>query len=382
MLLKSPEVCVFNLNNDGTFEAIGEINQFTSLIWPDKFNGYTTFELCAPITPENKTLIRKGNVLWCGEDNAAVIEIIQSDKNDEGEKTYKVKGRTLEMLLTTRIIWGTYDCRNKLSSTVMYELVHQNCVNPSQAERKIPFLECAEDEGFGKQITFQKTGGEVYEALQSLSSDSDIGFNILFRPREKRLIFKVTQGIDRSIMPSDSAGATPVVFSTDLDDVLSSSYYTNDQDVKSVALVTGEGEGTSRKSVISGDDSSTGFLRRELYVDARDLQSELSNSDGSTTSLSPEEYNAALNNRGDEKLSEHTVTETFEAQMRVVGGQYVYGVDYNKGDKVIIQDHELGIQVIGRITEVSKNYDDEQELVLTFGYEYPTLIQRIKQQIS
>lgn len=383
MLLKNVEIYVYRLDNAGTFDAIGEINQFTSLMWPDKFNGHATFELWAPITQENKELIKKGNILWCGGDNAAIIEIIQSDVNDKGEKTYKVKGRTLEMLLTTRIVWGTYSCSNKYSSTAMYEIVNENCVNPVKAARKIPFLECAEDEQIGKQITHQKTGGEVYEALTSLASDADIGFCVLFRPREKKLIFKVIEGVDRSIMPISTFDVNPVIFSTDMEDILKSSYYTNDQDVKSVALVAGEGEGSERKKVISGDDTSEGFLRRELYVDARDLQSEVFNEDGSTLSIPEDEYEAMLNNRGDEKLSECVVTETFDATMRVAGNvQYVYGVDYNKGDKVIVQDTELGVQVIGKITEVSENFDDEYELIITFGYSYPTLIQKIKQQIS
>lgn len=383
MLLKNVEIYVYRLDNAGTFDAIGEINQFTSLMWPDKFNGHATFELWAPITQENKELIKKGNILWCGGDNAAIIEIIQSDVNDKGEKTYKVKGRTLEMFLTTRIIWGTYSCSNKYSSTVMYEIVNENCVNPTKAARKIPFLECAEDEQVGKQIAYQKTGGEVYEALTTLASDADIGFCVLFRPREKKLIFKVIEGVDRSIMPASTFDVNPVIFSTDLEDILKSSYYTNDQDVKSVALVAGEGEGMERKKVISGDDASEGFLRRELYVDARDLQSEVFNNDGSTSSIPEDEYEAMLNNRGDEKLSECVVTETFDATMRVAGNvQYVYGVDYNKGDKVIVQDTELGVQVIGKITEVSENFDDEYELIITFGYSYPTLIQKIKQQIS
>lgn len=383
MLLKNVEIYVYRLDNTGTFDAIGEINQFTSLMWPDKFNGHATFELWAPITQENKELIKKGNILWCGGDNAAIIEIIQSDVNDKGEKTYKVKGRTLEMLLTTRIVWGTYSCSNKYSSTAMYEIVNENCVNPVKVARKIPFLECAEDEQIGKQITHQKTGGEVYEALTSLASDADIGFCVLFRPREKKLIFKVIEGVDRSIMPTSTFDVNPVIFSTDLEDILKSSYYTNDQDVKSVALVAGEGEGSERKKVISGDDTSEGFLRRELYVDARDLQSEVFNEDGSASSIPEDEYEAMLNNRGDEKLSECVVTETFDATMRVAGNvQYVYGVDYNKGDKVIVQDTELGVQVIGKITEVSENFDDEYELIITFGYSYPTLIQKIKQQIS
>lgn len=383
MLLKSLDIYVYKLDDDGTFDSIGEINKYTSLMWPDKFNGYTSFELNAPVTPENRNLIKKGNIIWCGGNNACVIEIIQSDMDENGQKTYKVKGRTLEMLLTTRIIWGTYSCIGKHSSTAMYEIVNKQCVNPADSYRKIPFLECAEDEQLGKIISFQKTGGEVYDAVESIATDAELGFDILFRPREKKLIFKVTKGIDRTVFPTSGDVSNLVIFSTDLEDILSSSYYTNDQDVKTLAYVSGEGEGTDRVHIISGNAETKGLTRREMYVDARDLQSKVTNEDGTTTQISDNDYRDMLNDRGTEKLAECITAESFEAKMRVIGNiQYKYGIDYNKGDKVIIQDTELGVQVIGKVTEVSENYDDEYELIITFGYSYPTLIQKVKRQIS
>ena len=383
MLLKSLDIYVYKLDDNGTFDSLGEINKYTSLIWPDKFNGYTSFELNAPVTPENRNLIKKGNIIWCGGNNACIIEIIQSDMNENGQKTYKVKGRTLEMLLTTRIIWGTYNCVGKYSSTAMYEIVDKQCVNPTDSYRKIPFLECAKDEQLGKIISFQKTGGEVYDAVESIATDAELGFDILFRPREKKLIFKVTEGVDRTAFSTSGDVSNLVIFSTDLEDILSSSYYTNDQDVKTLAYVSGEGEGTNRIYITSGNTATKGLLRREMYVDARDLQSKVSNEDGTTTQISDNDYRDMLNDRGTEKLAECITAESFEAKMRVIGNiQYKYGIDYNKGDKVIIQDTELGVQVIGKVTEVSENYDDEYELIITFGYSYPTLIQKVKRQIS
>lgn len=383
MQLKNVDIYVFKLDDNGTFDALGEITKYTSLVWPDKFNGYATFELNAPITPENKALIKKGNVVWCGGDNACLIEIIQSDKDDAGQKTYKVKGRTLEMLLTTRIIWGTYNCKEKHTSTAMYEIVDKHCINPSDSLRKIPFLECAEDEKLGKVVSFQKSYGEVYDQLVKISTDSNLGFDILFRPRERKLIFKVTEGIDRTIATMSDNLSSLVIFSTDLEDILSSSYYTNNQDYKTLAYVAGEERGDERKHIISGNNASKGFGRRELYVDARDLQSVVADEIGSYEALTPEEYNDVLNGRGLEKLAECAETETFEAEMRMVGDiQYRYGIDYNKGDKVIVQDTDLGVQVIATVAEVCENYDDEYELVITFGYSYPTLIEKVKRQIS
>ena len=380
LLSKQIQVLVFKLDDNGTFENIGEINQFDSLTWPDKFNGYGSFELWAPITEENSVYLKKGNILWCGGDNAAMIEIVKSSVNSQGTKTYNVKGRTLEMLLTTRVVWGTYNAKDKHVSTIMYDIVNQTCVSPSNSKRKIPFLECAEDEQFGSIATFQKTGGEVYSVLTTLAGSFDLGFNVLFRPKEKKLIFKVVEGVDRTIEQDVN---DPIEFSTDLEDLLSSSYYSNDQDKKSVAFVQGEGEGASRKSVVAGDNTTAGFARRELYVDARDLQSTSMDANGNEVVLSASEYNSVLLQRGDDKLSEHKVTETFEAQIRVFGDvQYEFGVDYNKGDKVTIRDNQLNVMISARITEVEEDFDDEYALVLTFGYSYPTIMQKVKQQIG
>ena len=377
LLDKQIQILVFQIDNFDTFDNIGEINQFDSLIWPDKFNGYASFELWAPITSENSEYLKKENVLWCGGNNAAVIEIVKSSIDNKGVKTYNVKGRTLEMYLTTRIIWGTYNAIDKQTSTAMYEIVSQNCVNPSNVNRKIPFLECAVDTNFGGKITVQRTGEEVYDALVNIASNSDLGFNMLFRPKERKIIFEVVQGVDRTV---DQQANDPVEFSTDLEDILSSSYYTNNQDEKNVALILGEGEGTDRARQISSDNTGAGFLRREAYVDARDLQSTSITESGEAQTLTPAEYADALIHRGDEKLSECQITETFEAQLRVFGDvQYEFGVDYQKGDKVTVRDRQLNVVVSARITEVEEDFDNEYALVLTFGYSYPTIIQKVKQ---
>lgn len=377
MLLRSAEIEVFNIDNE-SFDSIGQVNEYTSLIWPDKFNGFSQFELNAPVNKENKELLKKGHIIWCGGNNAARIENIWVETKDKGKKVFKVKGRTLEMILTTRIIWGTYSCVNKKVSTAMYEIVNDNCVNPTDAKRKIPFLDCADDDFLGSDISFQKTGGEVYETVEGLAADSELGFCILFKPKEKKMTFKVIKGTDRTAIDDPSS----VSFSTEMDDILSSSYYTNDQEFKSVALVAGEGEGVERKKVVTGNDASSGFLRRELYVDARDLQSEVSNDDGSTTTIPVSEYMGMLTTRGNEKIAERQIVETFEAKLRVVGDvQYKYGVDYFKGDKVNVYDADIDVLVMATVSEVTESFSDKYSLDITFGFAYPTLLQKIKKQI-
>lgn len=373
---KQIQILVFKLDDDGTFDAIGEVSQYESLIWPDEYCGVGKFELWAPITDDNSEMLKAGNILWTGGDNAAVIEIISSSVGDDGSKKLNVKGSTLEKLLGTRIVWGTYTGNDKNVSTIMYELVNQNCVNPSDPKRKIPFLECAVDAKLGTKTSYQQTGKEVIESLDVLAATAELGYSVLFKPKQKKLIFEVVEGIDRTIEQNE---VDPVEFSTDLEDILSSQYYTNEEDVKTVALVQGEDTGTTRKSVVSGDNAGKGFARKELYVDARDLQSEVTSSSGGQTQLTPAQYNQVLDQRGNEKLDDNKVIETFEAQIRVFGDvQYVYGVDYKKGDKVTVRDRLLGVVVSARITAVQEEFDDEYNLVLTFGYAYPTLQQKLK----
>ena len=73
----------------------------------------------------------------------------------------------------------------------------------------------------------------------------------------------------------------------------------------------------------------------------------------------------------------------FEAKLRVFGEvQYEFGIDYQKGDKVTIRDNELNVVVSARITEVEEHFSDEYNLVLTFGYAYPSLAQKVKQKVN
>lgn len=381
LLDKKIEITVFQVD-DETFEPIGHLDEYTSLMWPDAFLGQAMFQLWAPITDNNAELLKEGRIIWCGGENAAIIKIIKADVNENGEKEYNIKGWTLERFLLDRILWGTLNYGTNYTSTIMYDIVDKCCINPSNKDRKIPYLVNASDAKLGTKLTgYQKTGGDVYTACYNLASDADIGFSVLFDPYGKRFIFEVRAGVDRT---QEQTKVDPVVFSTELEDILSSGYYLNTEDVKNVAFVQGEEkEDKSRTSVISGNNSLKGFARKELYVDARDLQSEIYDEDMQQTILTPAEYNSTLTQRGNEKLAENVKTETFEAQIRQFGDvQYVFGEDYQKGDKVTVIDYQLGLSVSARITQVEEDFDEEYALVLTFGYSYPTLLQKVKRATS
>lgn len=116
--------------------------------------------------------------------------------------------------------------------------------------------------------------------------------------------------------------------------------------------------------------SPTGLQRREIWIDARDLQSD---SDPDNP-LTPEEYIAVLNARGKQKLAECQLVQSFSVQVRELDPTYAYGVDYQLGDTITVTDENLGVSVNAVVQGVQRSVSGTEEgLTLTLGYGQPTL---------
>ena len=110
---------------------------------------------------------------------------------------------------------------------------------------------------------------------------------------------------------------------------------------------------------IERDSIAKGLSRRELFVDARDLakESQQTDEDGVTTTvtLSDSEYDQVLVERGNEKLAECAVVESFEGSIDP-NESYEYGVDYFIGDVVEVEN-EYGMSCRCRVTELIRSED-------------------------
>jgi hypothetical protein len=381
---KQAEINVYKLSDDGSFDNIGLIEEYTSLIWPDKFNEFAEFELNALVTERNNELIQDGNIIWLGGENATLIEVIKTAIEDDGTLSYNVKGRTLEALLDMRVIWGATETVTGVASTLIYDLVRKHCISPEDTNRKIPFLECATDELIGGTITTQISGGSLYDAIVSIAQSVDIGFCIVFDAKNKKLIFKVVNGVNRTIEQTEK---NPVVFDSDLQDLVESTYYKNSEEARNLAYVDGEEtediERPHQTTTINESTNVKGLARRELYVDASDVKDYYEDDEGNTVYLTDEEYINAMVQKGKDELSTSQQTETFEGKIRTFGDvNYSYGVDFFEGDKVTIIDRNIGLQISARVSEVEEDFSDTYSLVLTFGYAYPTLVNKLKRKLS
>src|SRR5690606_17200511 len=190
---------------------------------------------------------------------------------------------------------------------VMKGFVNANTINPSNPNRIIPNLRLAANTGITDRTDESKSGGQLDEYLYSICNKFEMSFDILMNHKDKKFEFKTWKGIDRSTRQSINPR---VIFSKEFDNVIKQNYVNSDLDKKTVAIVAGEGEGTERKYVTVNDELS-GFKRRELFVDARDLQSEYYDENSVSKTMTPAEYEETLKNRGLSKLTEHETIETF-----------------------------------------------------------------------
>lgn len=236
-------------------ELVGVLEIHRSVIWEDKAFSAGSFSLDSIITTDTMAMLQPENIIWIEGETAGVIEYIQESADQSGPYI-TIKGRTLTGILDRRILWGLYNLKGT-APEIMHALVNDCCVDPTRGSataRKIPGLVLLDAPAGGDVIQFQKTGGSLLDTLEQLGETYGVSFGIRFNPAVPRMEFWTRWGQNRSVYQSDSGH---VLYSTELDDVLSSEYLYNSQDYRNVALVGGEGEGNERVYVTVENEDET-----------------------------------------------------------------------------------------------------------------------------
>lgn len=124
--------------------------------------------------------------------------------------------------------------------------------------------------------------------------------------------------------------------------------------------------------------AKSGLARREMFVDARDLQSE--NVETGET-MTEEEYAELLVNRGKEKLSENQIVESFDTSVRTRGATYEYGTDFFLGDIITVTDERIGATADAVVMAVQRSVSRSGEgMTFTFGFDTPTVFDILKRK--
>lgn len=339
------------------FEALFLIDSFESFLWTDEYCGAGDFEIYTTVDINMLDRVQKGYYIWIEQsDKTMIVETIQITTNVEEGSRLIISGRSLESILDRKIIWAQTNISGNLQNGVK-RLLDENLMNPSIADRKIEnfLFEESEDEKITNlTLEAQYTGDNLYDTICAICNANEIGFEVLMNDKNQ-FVFRLYAGQDRSYNQFKNPY---IIFSPSFGNIISSKYIDSDKSLKNVALVAGEGEGIDRRTYVVG--SASGMERRELYVDARDVQSKTDDGD----KLSDKDYNEKLETRGKERLSEYEKTKTFEGDLEPLN-TFVYGKDYFKGDIVqFVNEYNMEARV--RVMEIVISQD-------TSGYKcYPT----------
>ncbi|NFB57066.1 hypothetical protein EXM89_12245 [Clostridium botulinum] len=374
-------------------ELIGILDTFTSFRWIRRYFKSGEFELHCALDSNTLELLKRDNVVYKKNDvEAGYIETRQLKIGEDGQEHLEVKGKLLTNYLDRRISWDRVNFDGK-AEVLMRNLVLENAIKPTNINRKIQNLTLGSLKGFNKDIKYQNSFGNVLQQLENISNTSNLGYRNLLNIKNRKILFDVYKGVDRTI---NNGSIAPCIFSRDFENILEQEYIDSLNNYKNTCLIAGAGEGKDRK--ITSIEEGIGLNRYELYVDARDVQDTETvtvtvtdyDEEGNVTGSHEEDkeaeipwdrYEPQLLQRGDEKLSECTKIQTFDSKVNT-NGNNVYKKDYNLGDIVTIVDKKWGIRIDTRITEIEEIYEEKGlEVNVTFGNNIPTIIDKIKQKV-
>ena len=336
------------------FEKLAVVEEYSSFIWTSRYYATGDFEICVDVTSDNIALFQQGNYLMRNDDeNVGIVEKVMIQKDEDNREVLIVSGRFLPSIIGRRII----SKQTQISGTVaqgINTLLNNEVINPLISARQINNFSFQSHLVSPQNITAQYTGQNLLVTIEKICLAYGIGFNVTL-DQNNHFVFNLYEGVDRSYAQNTNPY---VVFSDEYDNLLSSEYEENYEEVVTDVLVAGEGEGSARKMLWVTKGNKTGLDRYEYFADRRDLQT----NDGEISEI---EYTKQLQEAGKTALTEYTSAFTGTVYFNNIE----YRTDVNVGDICVIENKRWGLYINSRLVEVieSVNEAGEYSIIPTFG---------------
>ena len=337
---------------DSDRAMMGVIEAYEYLRWTRRYSKCGGFELKAVASADNIALLQIGRILWKNDDEeSGIIEYLEMTMQEEEFVT--VSGRFATSYLARRIVWGTEILSGDLSACAA-QLLNNHLIAPTDSTRTISGIAFTL-ETLGISVSAQTSYKNLMDSITDLCEAADVGIKTVFNPATKLLSVKLYIG-----------AVTQAVFSKEYENIIEQVFSKSVSDYANTVLIGGEGEGSARTFVTTG--GGTGIDRYEIFVDAKDLRSE----------DFPGTYADALAFRGNAKLAEQAMVQSFDATVNQYGN-LKYKTDFDLGDRIRAISKKWGVSMTARITEIEESYDkDGMSLGVTFGKPLLTLAQKLK----
>ena len=347
---------------DANFELLGEFSIYRSLIWNRRYYEAGVFEIHTAV--DYFPLLNTGRYVYRHDrKDLGVIREVNYEQTSDGARAAYCKGYFAEALLNNRVtipgvnITGTPE-------EIGRELVRQFFMEPSDTGRYFPQIRLGALSGLGASVTLQSTGDPIGDKLYELERTQEMSHRFVFDFEENTLTFETWAGLDRTDTQEENSPAT---FSNAFYNVKNVVYDRDSSSTANYAYVAGEGEGSNRIIVEVDARTDPSQERREIYVDARDLQSTYKDSAGNEKTYTAAQYKELLRQRGAEKLEEYALVEAVNSDVDAAAN-LIYMKDFDLGDLSTYQNVDVKIETIKRITEIQEVYEGSKStLNVTFG---------------
>lgn len=345
-----PYVEIIRETADGSLKTFSFIEP--SECWFElKYHGFGEFELYCPATKKNLTALKKGYYVkipnrrfgWC-------ITSVQYDyKAESGVRMISAKGFELKWLLKKRIIQKPVQLSTNLFQAV-HGLVNANIGEGASPERKLPFFKSVQN---SESITIPDTQaprGNLGEYVDTLLTAHSCGFTAFFEKggaNTYQIIFEAYKGQNR---------ANSVRFSQSFDNLLSSSYYSSDEDVGTFALVVSKIDDVDYTKEV--DTGAVGSKRNEILVESN-LSTKYEDANGEEKETTPTStlYQGWQEEEGKNKLAEHTTKEEVSGEIDLQNSLFAFDEDFFLGDLVRVQDEYFDFYLDTRIAKATIKQD-------------------------
>ncbi len=368
------------------------IDTYNSLIWANRYYDKGDCEIKIPASIKNLMIFKEGMYIARDDDEMVCrIEDIELETDIEEGDYLIVKGYDIKKILSQRIVWNQTNF-NGLVEDYIRKLIYENIINPSIESRKISNFMLGEKVGFTEELKQQVTYDQIDDKVEEICKNYKWGYKVIINDLNE-FVFQLYKGKNKS---------ETVIFSDEYENLVSTEYIENQTNVKNVALIAGEGEGTERITNVIGEASD--IDRYELYVDARDISKSTDYNEliksypngkqvtvgGTTyyqvdgvniaiivkdeevgdiieTTLTDEIYEKNLISKGEENLAQRKSSKTYAGAIAPTS-TFKYKEDYYLGDIVTVEN-KYGISVECRIVEVIE-VCDENGYSIEPKYEY------------
>lgn len=323
-------------------------------------------EVYAPATSANLAALKKGVFLAIPHKYSALISSLHGGTanykflwfvtsveytfNADGARMISARGFEAKWLLKKRVIWSPQQLPDDLGSAVSL-LVRWSMGQSANAARKISNF-TVRTAALG--ITLPQTQApraELAEYVNMLLKSYGCGSVVTLC--NNGMYYDYYKGADRS-------GA--VVFSQSLDNLLSSTYVTDNGDKKNfvLAYATHTENNTTTESVVNYPTSNapTGLDRDELVISSS-TSTKYTDESGveQETPFGGSMFQAWQTEEAKTELAKHIATVDFNGDIDVYHSQYTFGEDFFLGDLVGFRDEYFCISAAARVTKYTFKQD-------------------------